>query len=138
VSFVESIRVCFSKYATFTGRARRSEYWWFALLGFLVYFVAAVLDAVAHTPAFVVIAILGLLVPSLAVAVRRLHDTGRSGWWYFISLVPLIGGIILLVYLASDSALGTNAYGDSPKDGPYPGGGYDGGNFAGGQYGPGQ
>ena len=143
MSFVEAIRVCFSKYGTFTGRARRSEYWWFALFGAIVYVVASILDGAAHTVAFVVIALLGLLVPSIAVAVRRLHDTTRSGWWYFISLVPLVGGIILLVYFVSDSTPGSNEYGASPKGGTggggeYPGGQYGGGQYPGGQYGGGQ
>jgi uncharacterized membrane protein YhaH (DUF805 family) len=136
VSFVEAVRVCFSKYVTFTGRARRSEYWWFVLFGGLVYIVAAILSSAASSSVFVVIAVLALLLPTLAVLVRRLHDTSRSGWWYFISLVPLVGGIFLLVYLASDSTPGSNEYGEHHQGGylegsQYPGGPYPGGQFQG-------
>jgi uncharacterized membrane protein YhaH (DUF805 family) len=110
MSFTQAVRTCMSKYAMFNGRARRPEYWWFALFGLITYAVAAVIDAATGTPVFVIIALLALLVPSLAVAIRRLHDTNRSGWWYLICLVPLIGGIVLLVFMASDSTPGTNQY----------------------------
>ena len=114
MSFTEAVRTCLSKYTTFTGRARRPEYWWFVLFGIGIYIVAAILDAITKTPIFVIVAALALLLPSLAAAVRRLHDTSRSGWWYFISLVPLIGGIILLVFMASDSTPGPNQYDGQP------------------------
>lgn len=119
MSFAESIRVCFKKYATFEGRARRSEYWWFALFTGIIFIVTEVLDAAAGTPIFVILALVALLLPSIAVAVRRLHDTTRSGVWYFISLVPLIGGIILLVFLATDSTPGSNQYGAQDGAGQY-------------------
>ncbi|MEU6174192.1 DUF805 domain-containing protein [Streptantibioticus parmotrematis] len=117
-------------YADFSGRARRKEYWLFALFNFLILAVLyGVSLAVAKPIAILgVVYELGVLVPSLAVIWRRLHDTGRSGGWFFISLVPLVGGIILLVFVCSDSQAGANQYGPNPKEAaPYgypPAGGY--------------
>lgn len=122
MSFADSIRTCMSKYATFSGRARRSEFWWFSLFLFLVYLVLIVLDAATHTFLFTIV-MLAFVIPSLAVTWRRLHDTGRSGGWFFIGLVPFVGGIALLVFECMDSQPGTNQYGPSPKGlgGPNPG-----------------
>lgn len=124
------------KYAVFTGRARRKEYWYFnlflALLGILLGFLAMmVLNASeplyedAPPKAFTAIMrlgwVLGLLVtiPSIAVTVRRLHDTGRSGWFCLLYFVPAVGGIILLVFCLLDSQPGTNQYGPNPKENDY-------------------
>lgn len=115
MSFADAVRTCFAKFATFSGRARRSEFWWFALFQILVMIVASVIDQVLGTSFVTIIAALALLVPSLAVTWRRLHDTGRSGAWYFIALVPFVGGIVLLVFTVQDSQPGENAYGPSPK-----------------------
>lgn len=118
---VQAVKSVFSKYATFQGRARRSEYWWFALFSLVASVVAAVLDNLLFNRAygsygvFGVIVTLGLIVPSLAVAWRRLHDTDRSGAWYFIGLIPLVGTIILLVFLCTDSKPQPNRFGPSPK-----------------------
>jgi uncharacterized membrane protein YhaH (DUF805 family) len=121
MSFPEAVRVCLSKYVTFTGRARRSEYWWFVLFASLVTLVASAIDFSANIIVFQVIVGLALLLPELAVAVRRLHDTDRSGWWLFIVLVPVIGGIVLLVFFLIDSDPHTNRFGTSPKEvGPAP------------------
>lgn len=122
MSFTDAVRVCLSKYATFSGRARRSEYWWWVLFQFLVAIAATVVDQVVTGSVVGIIATLAFVVPSLAVAWRRLHDTGRSGAWYFIALVPFVGFIVLLVFMVSDSEPGPqNAYGPSPK---YPAAGY--------------
>ncbi len=110
MSFGDAITTCFNKYAEFVGRARRSEYWWFVLLTLIV---SLVLSPVSTTLS--VLASLALFVPSLAVAVRRMHDTGRSGWYLLIGLVPLVGFIILIVWLATEGEPGTNLYGESPK-----------------------
>ena len=110
MSFGDAITTCFNKYAEFVGRARRSEYWWFALFGLVV---SLVLSPVS-TP-LSLLASLALFVPNLAVSVRRLHDTGRSGWYLLIVLVPLAGVIILIVWLATEGEPGTNLYGESPK-----------------------
>jgi uncharacterized membrane protein YhaH (DUF805 family) len=113
----DAVRSVLTQYATFTGRARRSEYWWFALAYAVTYFVAALIDGALGTTLFTVVVGLALLVPSLAVAVRRLHDIGKSGWWLLIGLVPLVGSIIVLVFACQDSQPGTNQYGPSPKYG---------------------
>jgi uncharacterized membrane protein YhaH (DUF805 family) len=122
MSFTDSLKSVFSQYVGFSGRARRSEYWWFALFAILVNVVARVLDSVlfdtstASTGIFGIIVGLALFLPGLAVAVRRLHDTDRTGWWVLIGLVPLVGAIVLLVFMVSDSKPGTNRFGASPKE----------------------
>lgn len=98
MTFQESIRVCFSKYADFSGRASRSEYWWFVL-----FIVLASLGISMISDVLGGIFALATLLPSIAAATRRLHDTNRSGWWQLICLVPIIGGIVLIVFLAQDS-----------------------------------
>jgi len=111
------------KYAVFSGRARRKEYWYFVLFNISVSIVLAVIDAV--TGSFSPEAGMGLLggiytlavlIPVIAVSIRRLHDTGRSGWWLLIVLVPLIGVIVLLVFTVQNSKPGQNQYGANPKE----------------------
>ncbi|MDN4473857.1 DUF805 domain-containing protein [Demequina zhanjiangensis] len=148
MGFGQAVKVCFSKYAVFSGRARRAEFWWFFLfqqvVGIVLSIIFTVLYFASLGPAFaqieadgtipdsaledinwapmtigIVIASvvsLALLLPSLAVTVRRLHDTGRSGWWYLISFIPF-GGIVVLVFAALESESGTNQYGPDPKAG---------------------
>ena len=99
-------------YTKFDGRARRKEYWMFTLFNFIISLVLTLFIA-----ELLFLYNLAVLIPGLAVAVRRLHDTGRSGWWVLISLIPLIGFIILLVYLLEDSEDGSNQYGPNPKKG---------------------
>jgi uncharacterized membrane protein YhaH (DUF805 family) len=124
MSFVAAVRSVFSQYAGFGGRARRSEYWWFVLFSVLVGIVTSILDialgtdfegSITSSGLFSLIANLALLLPSLAVAVRRLHDTDRSGWWILIALIPLIGAIVLLVFFVQDGTPGANRFGPSPK-----------------------
>ncbi|WP_351122788.1 DUF805 domain-containing protein [Shewanella sp. T24-MNA-CIBAN-0130] len=100
------------KYADFTGRARRKEYWMFIL----VYIIINIVFAVIGLDTISAIVSLALLVPSLSIAARRLHDTGRSGWWQLILLIPIIGLIVLIVFLAQDSH-DANDYGINPKSG---------------------
>lgn len=108
----------FRKYADFSGRARRREYWGFTLLITLVYIGLMVLMAIESLAliASIVLIIfgLGIIVPSLAVTVRRLHDTNKSGWWYFIGLIPLVG-LVLLVFMVMPGDTGPNQYGPDPK-----------------------
>ena len=163
MSFSTAVRTVLGKYATFSGRARRSEYWWWSLICSIVvtalYILAialvgvqAITDPEATSPGaggvggLLVVGLLflfalGTLLPSLAVSVRRLHDTGRSGWWYLLVFVPF-GSIAMLVFAVMDSTPGPNAYGPSPKgvgnvgSGGYGGQGYGGqGNGAPQQYG---
>jgi len=115
------------KYATFSGRARRREYWFYVLFYLIIIVVLSVIDGIigmnmggAGVGILTCIYILAVFLPTLAVLVRRLHDTGRSGWWFFIQLVPLVGFFILLYFLVSDSQPGTNAYGPNPKEGEMP------------------
>jgi uncharacterized membrane protein YhaH (DUF805 family) len=117
MSLPDAVRTCLTKYVDFSGRARRSEYWWFALSTFIVYLVASFLGRAVNAGVILAdLVALGLFLPSLAVAVRRLHDTNRSGWFYLISLIPLVGSIILIVFFCQDSARGPNRYGSSPKE----------------------
>jgi uncharacterized membrane protein YhaH (DUF805 family) len=103
-------------YAGFSGRARRTEYWMFFLINVIITLVFNVIGLAVKAGTYVGW-IYGLLVliPGLAVAVRRLHDTGRSGWWVLIALIPVIGVIILIVFLATEGEPGDNAYGSNPK-----------------------
>ena len=110
--------VVLQRYAKFDGRASRAEYWWFYLGNFIVLFVLAALGRASSL--FVVLYVvyaLALIVPTLAVAVRRLHDTGKSGWWLLIGLIPLAGFIILIVFLATAGNPGMNQYGPPPPPG---------------------
>ena len=103
-------------YVGFEGRARRTEYWMFVLFNFLAAIVLAIFEYLLGLESVLtVLYSLAIILPSLAVAVRRLHDTGRSGWWVLINLVPLVGGIILLVFMCLDSQEGENQYGVNPK-----------------------
>ncbi|MFY1634608.1 DUF805 domain-containing protein [Solwaraspora sp. WMMB335] len=127
MSFTAAVRSVLSQYVGFGGRARRSEYWWFFLFSFLVSIVTSILDVVLGTDfdgsngLFSLIATLALLLPSLAVGVRRLHDTDRSGWWILIGIIPIIGTIVLLVFFALDGTPGPNRFGPSPKYDAAPG-----------------
>ena len=110
------LRVVKDNYANFNGRARRKEYWMFVLFNFLILIVVGIVDFILGTvPLLYLIYCLAMLIPSVAVGIRRLHDVGKSGWWIFISLIPLIGGIWLLVLLFTDGTPGDNIYGPSPK-----------------------
>ncbi|MEE1795025.1 DUF805 domain-containing protein [Streptomyces sp. BE308] len=105
-------------YAGFSGRARRKEYWMFVLFNFIAAVILMVIGGVIGTQIPYYIYLVAVIVPSIAVVVRRLHDTGRSGWWILISLVPLVGGIILLVFLATEGKYEANEYGANPKLAP--------------------
>jgi uncharacterized membrane protein YhaH (DUF805 family) len=122
MSFQDAIRTCLQrKYADFHGRARRSEYWFFALFTAIVGAVGGILDSIIGirsgtygTGPIQGILQLALLLPGLAVGVRRLHDIGRSGWWLLIGLIPFVGWIILLIFFVQDSQP-ANQYGPNPK-----------------------
>lgn len=110
-------------YATFNGRSRRSEYWYFVLFNIIFALVAIVLDnvlgiAMKEVPYGPIYGLytLAVFIPGLAVSVRRLHDVGKSGWFFFIILIPLIGSIWLIVLMATDGDIGENKYGANPKE----------------------
>ena len=131
MSFSEAIKTCFQKYAEFRGRASRPEFWWFVLLYYIVIFAPVVpliaVGSVGRGPwdesdmsvagvvlgLVIAVAVLALIIPYLAVGTRRLHDTGKPGWWWFITLVPF-GWIILIVFWASEGDKGSNQYGPPP------------------------
>ena len=109
------------KYAVFEGRARRKEYWMFVLFNLIVAFVLAIIEGMIGTGGFIgAVYALAVFVPNLAVAVRRLHDTGRSGWFLLIGLIPLIGIIVLIVFFVQESQPGANKWGPNPKTEPVP------------------
>lgn len=115
-------KVVFENYANFNGRARRSEYWYFGLANFIIAIIAAIIDSVAglnfeplpYGWLYFANALL-ILIPGLAVTVRRLHDVGKSGWFFFIILIPIIGSIWLLVLFCTEGDQGDNEYGSDPK-----------------------
>jgi uncharacterized membrane protein YhaH (DUF805 family) len=114
-------KVVLENYANFTGRARRAEFWWYFLANLLISIVFNIIDAVIGSGMGGGIGVIGLiyslavLVPGLAVGVRRLHDTNKTGWWLLIGLIPLVGIIVLIVFFATDGLPGSNRYGPSEK-----------------------
>jgi uncharacterized membrane protein YhaH (DUF805 family) len=116
VSFADAISDAFSKYVTFSGRSSRSAYWWFYLFNILVVVAALIIDyAVGAGGIIYALAALALVLPNLAVLVRRLHDAGHSGWWLLIGLVALIGAIVLLVFTLQGSDA-PNQWGSGPDE----------------------
>jgi uncharacterized membrane protein YhaH (DUF805 family) len=108
-------------YVGFSGRARRTEYWMYTLVSTIITLLLYVLAVVTRSSLFFVLVVLyglALLLPSLAVLVRRLHDIGMSGWWILIALVPFVGGIVLFVFTLLPGNRGPNKYGDDPKGMP--------------------
>ena len=125
MDFATSVRTCFAKYVDFSGRARRSEFWWFVLFTAIVGIIASVIDEVLGTDYDTrqgglvnTLASLVLIHPQLAVGARRLHDIGKSGWWQLLGIIPIIGWIFLLIWFCTDSRRGDNHYGPSPKQEP--------------------
>lgn len=108
-------RVVFQSYAKFDGRSGRAEFWWFFLANLIVAVVLSALGRVS-TVFIIVYAIYGLalIIPGLAVSIRRLHDINRSGWWVLIALIPLVGAIVLLVFHVKAGDPGSNVYGPEP------------------------
>ena len=105
-------------YAQFNGRSRRSEYWYFTLFNLIVVAVLALVDVltvkIVGFGLFRLVYTVAVFVPSIAVAIRRMHDTDRSGWWILLAFVPVIG-LLAIFFLAQDSSPGTNKYGRNPK-----------------------
>ena len=121
ITFMDAVRTCFNKYADFSGRARRSEYWFYTLFVGIIQLVLGIVGNMifgapeSGTNILQNIFSLAIMIPSLAVFWRRMHDIGRTGLWFFLNLVPCIGQVVLLVFECTDSQPGENMYGMSPK-----------------------
>ena len=109
MGFSQAVKSCFSNYATFSGRASRSEFWYFVLFVGILYIPLTLLNPVLGG-----VALLPLIVPAISVEVRRLHDLDRSGWWFWIALVPLIGFVVKLFWYSSKGSTGDNRFGADP------------------------
>jgi uncharacterized membrane protein YhaH (DUF805 family) len=119
MNLIDSITVCvLDKYVTFSGRAQRSEFWWFYLFVMILFSLGVFFVGLPNQSSAFIITVaivqLGLALPVIAVTVRRLHDTDRSGWWYFILFIPLAGVIILLTFCSLKGTEGTNRFGPDP------------------------
>lgn len=115
MDFQTAVKTCFNKYADFTGRARRSEFWWFALFAFGLGIVTTAIDGILGSFGIVnALTSLAILLPSIAVGVRRLHDRDMVGWWYLIVLIPVIGVLALLVIFCLKGTEGPNRFGADP------------------------
>ena len=134
-SMIAAYKEMFKNYANFKGRSRRRDYWYASLANFLIFMIAyaffapAILDMqntgepttlsamlMGVSSVAIVIYSIAIIIPGLALTVRRLHDTGKSGWFLFLGLIPYIGGIVLFVFMVSNSQTGENKYGPNPKD----------------------
>ncbi len=119
VSFTEAIKMALQQnYCNFSGRSSRSEYWWYSLFTFILGFIVAIFAGILGENAgnaLTGIVYLALLLPGLGLTVRRLHDINKSGWWILINLIPLVGWIIMLVWLCKDSDPTDNQYGPVPN-----------------------
>ena len=127
MDFVPAVKHALSNYAVFQGRASRSEFWWFELFLVIAYVIIAVLLAVLGAvlgdsgqiigSLLYFVFALGVLLPALGVTIRRLHDVDKSGWWIFISVVPIIGPILLIIWYCTKGSLGDNRFGADPLRG---------------------
>ena len=114
MTYLQALSICFKKSFVWEGRAARNEYWWFQLGAYISLILAYWIgDAVGTVIIYILVAIV-FFFPSLAVLIRRLHDTDRSGWWYWILILPLIGAIVLLIFTLLSSDEGDNKYGPNP------------------------
>lgn len=129
MTFTDSVKTCFSKYVTFSGRASRSEFWWWILFTWIASIVLGVVDSLlfgttvtyaggfessTDTPYLSGLFSLAVFLPTISVAVRRLHDRDKSGWWWWLWVIPLVGWIILIVWFATEGTRGTNRFGPDP------------------------
>jgi len=114
MSFGQAVSTCFSKYATFAGRATRPEYWYWVLFAVVASIVLAIIDLALPYNVLTLAFDVATLLPGLAVLIRRLHDTDHSGWWWLIGLIPVIGWILLLVWVCTRSMDGPNRFGPAP------------------------
>lgn len=111
MTFAQSIQTCFSKYADFNDRAKRPEYWWFFLFCCLLGVATGIVNEVLN-----LLATLAISLPCYAAGARRLHDTNRSGWWQLLWIIPIIGWIVIIIFLAQEGESTDNQYGTVPSD----------------------
>lgn len=114
MTFGESISTCFKKYFVIQGRASKSEFWWLQLVWFACFLIPLIFEGSQPVEYFFIGIIVIIFIPLFTVGVRRLHDTGKSGFYYFWSLVPFIGSLIVLAFMLGDGTKGRNQYGDNP------------------------
>ena len=114
MTFGQAVRSCYSKYATFSGRAARSEYWFFVLFQGLITIGCWILIPFGLGHALLWLLALANFLPAVSVTVRRLHDTDHSGWWYWIAFVPLVGAVLLLIWFCTRGTSGANRFGPDP------------------------
>ena len=121
MTLLEAVKMSWARYASFRGRAGRSEYWYFTLVHWLAILLAGGVSylVLLANPALAIIlysiVVFGTLVPHLAVSVRRLHDVNRTGWWYLLTCAPPLGAIVLLIWFCTDGTRGPNRFGADPK-----------------------
>ena len=122
MGFGQAIKTCFKKYAVFEGRAGRSEYWWFFLFSAACVVALSIIDSIVFDVQFenygvlVIIYLIAVMLPTIAVSVRRLHDMDQTGWWYMLVFVPMIGWILVLCWLIFPGTVGPNKFGLDPKE----------------------
>jgi len=117
MEFVEMyLDILKTKYAAFDGRARRKEYWGFVLINFIISVILGIIGGLIKFSLLGTIFMIAVLLPSIAIGIRRLHDVGKSGWWLLIAFVPVVGGLYLLYLAVLDSDPGDNEYGPNPKE----------------------
>ena len=114
MTFGESLSTCFKKYFVLEGRASKSEFWWFQLIWSASFFIMFIYEGSEQVQYFFIGIIVVIFIPLFTVGVRRLHDTGKSGFYYFWSLVPFIGSLIVLAFMLGDGTKGRNQYGENP------------------------
>ena len=114
MTFGESVSTCFKKYFVIKGRASKSEFWWFQLVWSASLFIMFIYEGSEQVTYFFIGIIVIIFIPLLTAGVRRLHDTGKSGFYYFWSLVPFIGSLIVLAFMLGDGTKDRNQYGDNP------------------------
>jgi uncharacterized membrane protein YhaH (DUF805 family) len=120
MGFVDAIKAGFSNYVNFSDRACRSEYWYWVLFAVIGVIVTKIIDYAIGYPVTYFIFSLAIFLPGLAVGIRRLHDLDRSGWWILLSLIPLVGAIIVIVWFCSQGTQGANRFGQDPLAGMAP------------------